>query len=202
MNDLVTTCGWMERGTTLLLDTLAQLTDAQVEAPTALPGWTGRHLVAHLHHNAEALRRLASWAASGVESRMYAGPGQRNAEIETSAELPTQELRSLVTESAQGLAKDLAALSAEMWAHRVITAQNRDVPASEIPWMRAREVFVHTVDLGAAGGGPSFADFPDDFNAALVDDIVTKRLKAGEGATLAAWLSGRITGVTDLGPWL
>ena len=30
----------------------------------------------------------------------------------------------------------------------MVTAQGRTVPASETPWMRAREVMVHAVDLG------------------------------------------------------
>ena len=33
-------------------------------------------------------------------------------------------------------------------AAEVVTAQGRTVPATEIPWLRAREVYVHVVDLG------------------------------------------------------
>jgi maleylpyruvate isomerase len=65
--------------------------------------------------------------------------------------------------------------------------------------MRSREIFVHTVDLGR---GIGFDAFPDEFNAALVRDIATLRLSAGEGAVLAAWLSGRTSGAPDLGRWL
>jgi maleylpyruvate isomerase len=195
---LVTTRRWMDVGTTVFLDTLAGMSDAEVEAPAGLPGWTGRHVVAHVHHNAEALRRLASWAATGVESRMYAGPEQRNAEIEAGAGLTVGVLRGLVAESAAQLTKDLDELSLPAWDRRVVTAQGRPVPAAEIPWMRSREVFVHAVDLGA---GVAFDDFPADFNAALVHDIVAKRLNTGEAATLAAWLSGRGS-ATELGSWL
>jgi hypothetical protein len=58
---------------------------------------------------------------------------------------------------------------------------------------------VHAVDLGT---GLGFDAFPTDFNAALTRDIVTKRLNNGEGAVLAARLSGRLTGAAELGPWL
>ncbi|MEI4747784.1 maleylpyruvate isomerase, partial (plasmid) [Rhodococcus erythropolis] len=51
-------------------------------------------------------------------------------------------------------------------------AQGRTVPATEIPWMRAREVCVHAVDLGT---GVTFADLPADFLVALGNDIVGKR---------------------------
>ena len=54
--------------------------------------------------------------------------------------------------------------------------------------MRAREVCVHAVDLGA---GITFGDLPADFTAALLTDVVRKRAGAGEGPELAAWLTGR-----------
>jgi maleylpyruvate isomerase len=44
----------------------------------------------------------------------------------------------------------------------------RTVPASEVPWMRCREVWVHAVDLDAGFG---FGDVPEDVLAALVDDV-------------------------------
>jgi uncharacterized protein (TIGR03083 family) len=191
MSELLTARSWMDRGTTLFLDVLAGMTDADVEAPTALPGWTGRHVVAHVHHNAEALRRLVSWAATGVETRMYASTGQRAAEIRAGAQLPAAQQRGLVRESADRLAKDLDALDERAWAREVVTAQGRTVPATEIPWLRSREVFVHAVDLRA---GVGFDNFPDEFTAALVRDIVRRRLAGGEGPSLAAWLSGAAPG--------
>jgi maleylpyruvate isomerase len=66
----------------------------------------------------------------------------------------------------------------------VVTAQGRTVPASELPWMRAREVCVHAVDLAA---DVSFADLPADFLTALCDDVVAKRAAApGPAVTLRA----------------
>ena len=56
-----------------------------------------------------------------------------------------------------------------------MTAQGRTVPASETPWMRAREVMVHAVDLGI---GVTFEDLPSDFLVALCDDIAAKRSAA------------------------
>jgi maleylpyruvate isomerase len=43
---------------------------------------------------------------------------------------------------------------------KVITAQGLTRSASEIPWMRDREVFIHAVDLGAV---TAFADLPAGF---------------------------------------
>ena len=72
----------------------------------------------------------------------------------------------------------MASLTDEQWEAEVVTAQGRTVPASETPWMRAREVMVHAVDLGT---GIGFDDLPDGFLVALCDDIVGKRAAAGGG---------------------
>ncbi|MBP2327000.1 maleylpyruvate isomerase [Kibdelosporangium banguiense] len=190
---------WTEAGTKLLLTQVDQLTDAQFAEPTVLAGWTRAHLVAHVHFNAQALRRLLTWAATGVEHRMYASPEQRNAEIESGAQLPASELRALALESAEALAHDMDALTDEAWQRPVITAQGRTVPASEVPWLRAREVCIHAVDLDT---GLTFTDLPQDFLTALATDAVRKHAAAGQVADLASWLTGRVPTAPDLGRWL
>ncbi|WP_344955671.1 maleylpyruvate isomerase N-terminal domain-containing protein [Actinomadura miaoliensis] len=190
---------WMDRGTELFLGAVDRLTDEELAAPTALDGWTRRHVVAHVHGNAEALRRLLDWAATGVENRMYAGPRQRAEEIEALAALPAGELRTLVHRSARALAEDMDALPEDAWRSPVVTAQGRTVPAEEIPWMRAREVNVHAVDLG---DGVTFADLPEGFNAALAAEAASRHATRGDAAALAAWLTGRSPKAPTLGPWL
>lgn len=189
----------MEQGTKLFLRAVGSLDDEALDAPTALPGWTRGHVIAHVHYNAGALRRLLHWARTGEETPMYSGPGQRAAEIEGGASLPADELRALVRESAETLATDLDAMPAAAWTNTVRTAQGRSVSATEIPWMRTREVAVHAVDLCA---GITFDDLPDDVNAALVLDVAKKRIAAGEAGVLAQWMTGRTSGAPPLGPWL
>jgi maleylpyruvate isomerase len=190
---------WLADTTSLFLAGLDTLSDGDLDAPTELPGWTRRHLVAHVHFNALALGRLVSWAATGTESRMYPSRERRNAEIEEGATLPAEELRRLVHASAGELDAALDALTPEGWEHPVVTGQGRTVAAVEIPWMRARELAVHAVDLGA---GATFADLPEDLVTTLLVDVVTMRAASGEGAPLAAWLTGRSTQAPPLGPWL
>jgi maleylpyruvate isomerase len=190
---------WLTDATALFLDGVDKLSDTDLDAPTGLPGWTRRHVVAHVHFNALALGRLVSWAATGTENRMYPSMERRNAEIAEGATLPAADLRRLVHASAEELAAALDALPTEAWAHEVVTAQGRTIAATEIPWMRAKEVAVHAVDLGA---GTTFADLPDDLVTALLADVVTKRVAGGEGAGLAAWLTGRTAEAPALGPWL
>jgi len=137
---------------------------------------------------------------------MYSSAEQRGADIEAGSRLAADELAGWLTGSAAALAVAMGALDDEQWSAEVVTAQGRTVPATEIPWLRAREVCVHAVDLGT---GVTFVDLPGGFLAALVADIRAKRgltdVPAGPLPEVAAYLAGRphgLTGVPDLGPWL
>jgi maleylpyruvate isomerase len=159
---------WLRQGTELFAARLSALADADLDAGTGLEGWTRRHLVAHVGYNARALRRLAHWARTGERTPMYASPQARDAEIDEGARLTAEELRALVADSAAELDTALDGLSAEQWQAQVVTAQGRTVPATEIAWMRCREVWIHAVDLG---NGARFDDFPADLVDALLTDV-------------------------------
>ena len=134
-----------------------------------MAGWTRRHVVAHVGLNARALTRLTEWAATGVETPMYASPGERDAEIELAATLPARALRNLCAHAAVHLDVEWRDLPEEAWRAHVRTALGRVVPASETVWMRTREVWVHAVDLDNGG---SFDDFPAGLVDALLADVV------------------------------
>ena len=172
---------WMAEGTTLLLGALDALPDNRLAEDCALPGWSGKHLVAHVALNAEALMNLAAWARTGVETPMYSSPTQRDTDIETQAALRVPELRDRVVETAVALDASLAGLTERQWHQPIRTRQGREVTGEESPWMRAREVMVHAVDLNAAVG---FDDLPGDFLESLIADIAGKR--AGAGLELVA----------------
>lgn len=203
---------WVEVGTRRLLSDLDGLSDTDLDQATTLSGWTRRHLLAHVASNAQAIERLLLWAATGTETPMYSSLEQRATEIEQGAVRP--DLREWVSGSARSLAGAAAALPVRAWSAEVVTIQGRTVPASETWWMRAREVCIHAVDLNA---GMTFAQLPDDFLIALINDVVawrtnrpgpevllstphTRHHLPGRGtmapvdlplATAAAWLVGR-----------
>jgi maleylpyruvate isomerase len=190
VRDAAAARAWMDEGTTIFLHALARTADDALAGPTCLPGWTGRHLVAHVAANAEALLNLAYWAATGEETPMYSSPGQRSADIEGGSGRSPAELRRWAAASADRLASALGALADRQWSRRVRTAQGRDVLATEIPWLRAREVMVHAVDLDPALG---LADLPESFVLALVDDIVARRSNGQQPALLLDADAGRHT---------
>ncbi|MER7186819.1 maleylpyruvate isomerase family mycothiol-dependent enzyme [Streptomyces hyaluromycini] len=168
---------WVRSGTGLFL----RAADTDLDPPSGLPGWTRRHLVAHVAANADALGNLVHWAATGEPTPMYASPEERAAGIEHGARRPAAELNAWLRRSAGTLADAMDALDEVRWRSPVVTGQGRTVPATELPWLRAREVCVHAVDLAT---GVSFADLPAGFLIALCDDVVARRAAAATGPAL------------------
>lgn len=173
---------WMRDGTERLLADVAGLMDEELNAPTALPGWSRRYLIAHIAANAAALRNLVYWARTGEERRMYASTEQREADIAEGAKRPADELRAWIESSALALAADLDSLPDPAWDAQIITAQGLTRRAREIPWMRDREVYVHGVDLDA---GTRWADLPSGFLIALLDDVTARRSAQGAGPAIS-----------------
>lgn len=209
------------RGQAYFSRTLNELRNDELDAPSLLPGWTRRHVVAHVGLNARALTRLTHWAATGEETPMYPSPEARDAEIEFAATLPARALRTLSAHAAVHLNVEWRDLPDAAWRAEVRTAQGRVVPASETIWMRTREVWVHAVDLDHGG---SYDHFPAELVDRLLTDVVASwrrrsasdalpaltldatdrsggldvggtagpaRVVRGTAADLAAWATGR-----------
>lgn len=159
---------WLDEGTAQFESAARALDENRMRAASALPGWTGGHVVAHLARNSDALVNLLIWARTGVETPMYADAAARNRDIDEGAGRPAAAIVDDLLEADAGLAAAIAELPQLAWAASVRTAQGRTVPAAAVPWMRVREVWVHAVDLGAA----RFADFPAPLLDALLDDAL------------------------------
>jgi len=201
---------WWADGELAAAAELDRLSDDDLAAPSALPEWSRAHVVAHLARNADALLNLLSWARTGVETPMYPSREVRDAGIAATASLPPAELRADYVAACARLAEAIERMTAAEWTATVRTMQGRPVPATEVPWMRAKEVWVHTVDMA---GRLSFPELPADFCAALVDDVLatfTGRDEAPEVTIVATdvdrtWGSGStiVTGpVAAVAAWL
>ncbi len=175
------------RGTAFFARKLNELTDAELDGGTRLPGWTRRHVVAHVGYNARAIARLVEWAATGVETPMYPSPEARNQEINFGATLSPIALRNLFDHSAVHLSVEWRDLPDTNWAREVRTAQGRTVPASETVWMRTREVWIHAVDLD---NGASFNDIPISVLERLLKDITSAWRTRGTDAGLVVKVTG------------
>ena len=205
--------GWMTGGHRFFMAALAQVSDDQLSAPSALPGWTGRHILSHVGHNARAVGRLAYWAATGVPTPMYPGPTARAEEIALGAQWDAQRLRLFVDVEQGALAAALEKLDAEQWATKVVTAQGRHVTAAALPWLRTRELWIHATDLCDAA---DFSEFPPVLLDDLIVDVLRQRRDANgeivlvrptdrdrtprfDGPAPPAWIEGR---TADLAGWL
>ncbi|TFV87389.1 maleylpyruvate isomerase family mycothiol-dependent enzyme [Blastococcus sp. CT_GayMR16] len=161
--------GWWADGELAVAGHVDRLPDDELTEPSALPGWSRAHVVAHLARNADALVNLLTWARTGVETPMYPSRAARDAGIEATAALSPAELRADFAAACGRLAAAVEAMPGDAWAARVRSGQGAEIEASAVPWMRAKEVWVHGVDLRA---GLEFGDLPADFCTALVDDVL------------------------------
>jgi maleylpyruvate isomerase len=186
---------WMAEGRAYFLSQLKAVGDEELRGPSRLPGWSGRHLLSHLGHNARALGRLAHWAATGEPTLMYPSPHARAEEIEYGAAWPVPRLRAFVEAEHDRLAVALARLTDPKWDAEVVTAQGRTVPARTIPWLRSREVWIHACDLPSGG---DFSAFPEHFVDALIEDALTRR-RTAQGLRLQVRATDR-DGRTDESP--
>jgi maleylpyruvate isomerase len=177
----------VEQAQSWLTGHLDGLTDEEFDGDSLLPGWQRRHVIAHIGYNARGLLRLADWARTGVETPMYASAQARADEIEAGAHASAAELRAFVADSAAGLANKWGALPAAAWDRTVRTVTGAEIPASITVWMRAKEVWIHTVDLGTGG---SYAEFPDAVLSQLLADVPEPRV-TGSDAGVARWATGR-----------
>lgn len=201
-------------GTAFFRRALNRVSDAALGRPSRLPAWSRAHVIAHVGYNARALARLVDWAATGVETPMYASTAAREAEIDLGATLPPEALRNLVEHSAIDLDVRWRDLPDDCWSHQVTTAQGRAVPAAETVWMRSREVWLHATDLDS---GARFDQIPSPVLTRLIGDVhrvwsarpgvdvpallatdsaagwsADGPLVSGSTEALAAWATGRL----------
>lgn len=176
------------RGTAHFARRLGELADDELAAPSALEGWTRRHLVAHVAYNAAALCRLMDWASTGSETPMYASPEARSTEIAEGATLSPAALRNLFDHTVARLDEKWRRAGDPVWSAPVRSAQGREITAAETIWMRAREVWIHAVDLGS---GARFGDAPPEVLDGLLGDIVGTWRTRGDGGALELRVAGR-----------
>jgi maleylpyruvate isomerase len=222
--NLVRSLDWMRDGSALLNERLADLSEQAIAGPSLLPGWSRAHVLTHLARNANALVNLTVWARTGVVTPMYVDSTRRDTDIERGARRPAGEVLADIRKADTGLLDAADALPIAAWNAEVRSALGRTIRASEIPWMRTRELWVHLIDLnlgddfgllsedlidalladasagvGAKEGCPSVLLKPDDRDDAsyrLGPRVESAQLVHGPAAGLCGWLLGRDTPAT------
>lgn len=165
---------WARLGTAFFARLLNDLPDAALLAASAVPGWTRAHVVARIGYQARALARLAAGAASGAAQSLDAPDEARRAEIDDGASLPAQALRHLYRHAAVHLDVEWRDLSAAAWDAAVMVPGPRTIAVRDTAWIRARALWLASVDLDAGG---SLLDAPAD----LIDRLVAEAAAAWPG---------------------
>lgn len=163
---LTSALAWAGDGAAHLRGLMTRMADAAFAAPSLLPGWSRAHVLTHLARNADAMINLLEWARTGVPTPAYSSTEQRDRDIETGAGRDPSAIRDDVTASSDRLAVAVRGMPEKAWAVQV-GGTRHGMPAADIPWLRAREMWVHSVDLDV---GASLADAPTPMLVALLAD--------------------------------
>nr|QLJ97135.1 maleylpyruvate isomerase family mycothiol-dependent enzyme [Micromonospora carbonacea] len=169
-----------------LLRTAAALDDADIAAPSVLPGWSRGHVLTHLARNADGFVNLLTSARTGERIPMYASAAARTADIAAGASRPPAAHLDDLRRSAERFAEAVAAMPVQAWAATVETRRG-PWPAATLVWGRLREVEVHHVDL-AAGYGP--ADWPEAFAQRLLHEVTTDLASRGDAPAMVLRFDG------------
>lgn len=171
-----------------LLQTVAELQDADLRAPSLLPGWSRGHVLTHLARNADALSNVVRSVLTGETIPMYASTEVRNADIDAGSGRSPADLEADVESSAERLLALLADVPVDRLDLPVPTGRGWDLTVHDVPAMRLREVAYHHVDLAAGFG---FADLPADVLRRGLEECPARFLSVVPGATVSArWAEG------------
>lgn len=213
------TLAWAGDGAAHLRGLMARMGDDAFAAPSGLPGWSRAHVLSHVARNADGMINLLHWARTGEPTPAYASAQARDAAIDAGATRTPAAIRDDVVDSSDRLAVAVREMPEKAWSAQVRNVQGVAIPATDIPWIRAREMWIHAVDLDV---GASLADLPVPMLVELIGDVVRVvgahpdcpplRLVAsdaehswvlgdgsgpelrGPAASLAAWALGRSRG--------
>ena len=129
---------WSRRGTAYFARKLNELSDADLDGDSRVPGWSRRHVVAFTAYHARMLTRVTETARTGIAVSLFATDSQRDEEIEDGATLPSSALRHLVAHADVHLNVEWRDLTTEQWDRRLPFKSPAN--ARETPWMRAKQV--------------------------------------------------------------
>jgi maleylpyruvate isomerase len=168
---VATALAWAGDGAAHLRGLMTRMGDDAFAAPSGLPGWSRAHVLTHVARGADAMINLLTWARTGVRTPAYADGDARDADIAAGAARSPAEIRADVVDSSDRLAAVVRAMPEDAWSATVEHRDGSPLPVRVIPWFRARETWIHAVDLDV---GASLADLP----APMLDALITETVDA------------------------
>ena len=145
------------RGTAFFARKLNELGDDDLWGASAQDGWTRRHLIAHVAYHARALAHVVEGVRTGAPVPTYPSAAARDDEIALGATLPARALRHLFDHAVKHLDVEWRDLPDAGWGASVALMGGGAVPVSDLPRLRAMEVWLGALDLE---NGARIADLP------------------------------------------
>ncbi|WP_162451537.1 maleylpyruvate isomerase family mycothiol-dependent enzyme [Phytoactinopolyspora mesophila] len=140
----------------VLRDVLAAVDDEFVNAPSALPGWSRGHVLAHIANVGDAAARQVEYAARAELVEFYDGGREgRNAAIEAGAVLPASEHQERLARVFDRLEQTWPPPGSALWDQRV-SYREGTVFGVALAWWR--ETRIHLVDLDAGIGADTWSE--------------------------------------------
>ncbi|GAA1407253.1 maleylpyruvate isomerase family mycothiol-dependent enzyme [Catellatospora coxensis] len=181
-----------------LHQTLQEIDDQTVRAPSRLPGWTVGHVLTHLARNADSVvRRLAAAAAGDRVDQYPGGPAGRAAEIEAGHGRSAAEIIADLVAADHAVDAAFAGAAPGVWQRTVRAGNGELIPATQLLFSRWREVEVHHADLGLGYG---WQQWPDGLVARWLPILLGELAGRTDERALMAWTLGRAP-VPELRPW-
>ncbi|MEW1807099.1 maleylpyruvate isomerase family mycothiol-dependent enzyme [Arthrobacter sp. SLBN-53] len=208
----------LHKAATALTAAMDRIPDGGERAPSALPGWSRGHLLAHITGICNALARQVEYGRRGETVELYdGGVDGRNRAIDLAAGHSLQQHRDDVDEAMQRALTAFDALDGEEWQTHIAFRDGVIFDAGLALW---RELVIHTSDLDT-GAGPEtwsreFCSHLFDFLAAripadkrlVLQPMALPPLALGAGGStvvvsgmvtdIAAWLAGRTPSLDSL----
>lgn len=159
--------------------TLDALDPDSLSRPSALPGWTRAHVVAHVDGVSRAIARQIDHAGRGERIAFYDGGMEgRNERIELTATVAPQKLLSRVRGALMLLLESVHDVPADGWD--ASTSFRGEGTVADCVLGAWRETLIHASDLA---GASTPADWPAEFSAHLFD-FLSARIPVGRRVVL------------------
>lgn len=150
---------WARRGTAYFARLLNALSDAGLDAPSAIEGVPRREIAAHVGYHARALSEIVAWARQHPGISMPVAASLEPTAIRRKATQPARALRNLFAHAEIHLNVEWRDLEDSHWEIVVEDDSGQRFAIRETPLMRARTIWLCALELDAGG---RHADVPPD----------------------------------------
>ncbi|MFB7509101.1 maleylpyruvate isomerase family mycothiol-dependent enzyme [Streptomyces broussonetiae] len=190
--------GLVVRSGDRLAGAAAALSDAQVRAPSGLPGWTRGHVLAHVAHSADAYVWMLGLARTGRAPGPRADKATLAAALQRDASLSAGRLTALLRESLDRFTAQALAMPAPAWGTPVAALAGWRHPAWYLLLRCLRELETHHFDLAVGHGTEKW---PEAYVCWALDDTLgTLRTQGFPLASVEAVDLGRHWPLAQAGP--